>query len=233
MNRFAYFLCIAICIVSCDSGDIYPDEYEHKNGVIVSASFSLLGLETFPTSYQIVFGAFSSDKEEPIVSKTLVKPKPGQEVIINLSNLPENAVLLKLCLTTLGKQPLYTFYSMDIPDNAIDSIIIPKQEIRLIRFERIQQQIFTPACVACHGVHGAAGLDLQESTSYINLVNVAATQSSENKMRVKPSDINNSFLINVLEHGDLLSADHTSILSKYNDDIALLKEWVKAGAEKN
>ena len=232
MGRFAYFLSIAICLVSCDSGDIYPDEYQHEKGIVASASFSLLGLETFPTSYQIVFGAFSDDKEEPIVSKTLVKPKPGQEVIINLSNLPENAVSLKLCLTTLGKQPLYTFYSIDIPDNVVDSIIIPKQEIQLIRFERIQQQIFTPACVACHGVHGAAGLDLQESASYINLVNVAATQSNDNKMRVKPSDINNSFLIIVLGNDDLMSIGHTSILSKYNDDITLLKEWIKAGAEK-
>ena len=137
-----------------------------------------------------------------------------------------------LCLTTLGKQPVYTFYKMDVSEISGDSIVIPAQEIRLTQFDRIQQQIFTPCCVACHGNPGAANLDLSEGASYNELVGVPATRSTEPKSRVSVSDVDNSFLINILEHGHLLRTDHTSIPSKYNDDIILLKEWILSDAKK-
>jgi hypothetical protein len=226
------FLWLSVPFISCDSGDIYPDEFEYENGVVVKASFTFEELGTFPSSYQVLFGAFGDGKVEPIVSKTIVKPRQGQEVTITLSNLPDDATSLKLCLTTLGKQPVYTFYRMDVPANTGDSIVIPAQEIHLMQFDRIQQQVLTPGCVACHGSSGAAGLNLSEGASYASLVNVAATRSAEPKNRVTPSDVAGSFLINILEHGDLLKTDHTSIPSKYNDDLTLLKEWISNGARK-
>ena len=226
-------LWFSVSFTSCDSGDIYPKKYERETGVVVKASFTFEELETFPSSYQMLFGAFGKGKVEPIVSKTLVKPKQGQEVTIMLSNLPEDATSLKLCLTSLGKQPVYTFYKTDIPENTGDSIVIPVQEIHLMQFDRIQQQIFTPSCIACHGNPGAAGLNLSEGASYNGLVGVPATKSIEPKTRVAASDVDNSFLINILEHGGLLKTDHTSIPSKYNDDIVLLKEWILSDAKKN
>ncbi len=225
-------LWFSVFFISCDSGDIYPDEFKSENGVVVKASFTFEELGTFPSSYQVLFGAFSDGKVEPIVSKTIVKPKQGEEVTITLSNLPDDATSLKLCLTTLGKQPVYTFYKMDIPEGAGDSVVIPTQEIHLMQFDRIQQQVFTPSCVACHGGSGAAGLSLSEGVSYANLVNKLAIRSTESKNRVTPSDVDNSFLINILEHGNLLKTYHTSIPSKYSDDLTLLKEWIHNGAKK-
>ncbi len=229
---FVIFLWLSVSVISCDSGDIYPDEFEYENGVVVKASFIFEELGTFPSNYQVLFGAFGNGKVEPIVSKTIVKPKQGQEVTIMLDNLPDDATSLKLCLTTLGKQPVYTFYKMDVPKAVGDSIVIPIQEIHLMQFDRIQQQVFTPSCVACHGNPGAAGLSLSEGISYANLVNVSSTRSAEHQSRVTPSDIEASFIIDILEHGDLLKTDHTSIPSKYNDDLALLKEWIRNGAKK-
>jgi hypothetical protein len=219
-------------LVSCDSGDIYPDKFEYDSGVVVKASFIFEEPEVFPSSYQILFGIFDNAGTEPVVSKTIIKPGQGQAVSITLDNLPDNAASIKLCLTTLGKQPVFTFYEMQVPEHTGDSIVIPVQEIHLLQFNRIQQQVFTPACVACHGSPGAAGLSLVEGVSYNSLVNVPATKSPESKARIAPSDIEGSFLINVLEHGDLLNTDHTSIPSKYQDDLALLKEWIRNGAPK-
>jgi hypothetical protein len=224
------FLWLSASLASCDSGDIYPDEFEYDSGVVVKASFIFAETETFPSSYQVLFGIFDNARAEPVVSKTIIKPGQGQVVSITLDNLPGDAASIKLCLTTLGKQPVFTFYEMEVPEHTGDSIVIPVQEIHLLQFSRIQQQVFTPSCAACHGSPGAAGLSLVEGVSYNSLVDVPATKSPEPKARIVPSDVEGSFLIDVLEHGDLLKTDHTSIPSKYHDDLALLKEWIRNGA---
>ncbi|MDR1864763.1 MAG: hypothetical protein LBR08_04240 [Bacteroidales bacterium] len=227
MRTFTFCLCVTFGLLSCDSGDIYPDEYRRENGIVVKASFSFLEPETFPASYQLLFGAFNNEKIEPVISKTIIKPADSQPVVITLSNLPAEAVSLKLCLTTLGKQPVYTFYETDVPASVSDSIIIPLQEIHLLQYDRVQQQIFSISCVACHGNPGAAGLSLLAGVSYDHLVNQPALKATDGVLRVKPADVDNSFLIRILEQDGLLATDHTPIPSKYDDDLALLKEWIR------
>ncbi len=236
LRGFAGCLLVALCFIlgSCDSGDIYPDENRRETGVVVKASFAFKELETFPAGYQILFGAFGNEKAEPLISKTIVKPKAGDNTTITLTNLPDNAVSLKLCLTTLGKQPVFTFFETDIPQSAADSIVIPIRDIHLLQYDRVQQQVFSYSCVACHGGSGsgAGKLNLEPGKSRANLVNVTANKDNTMK-RVVPSNVEQSFLIRVLEQGGLLNTEHTSAPSKYDDDITLLKEWIKAGAEKN
>lgn len=223
-----------VFFTSCDSGDIYPDDEDTDGtGFGVTASFSLKNTETFPERYLLVFGAFNDKDSEPVAYISIQKPS-DKPVNISLSNLPNSITSLKLCLTTLGKQPIYTFYSYDV--NTDDTIEIPETEVDLLQYGRIQSQVFDlGTCTSCHSSSGgAAGLRLSEGRSYADLVEQPATKSTEGKLRVKSGHVSESFLIDVLTNPEALSPQaqpHTSMLAK-DEDLSLLKEWIKTGAKK-
>ena len=61
-------------------------------------------------------------------------------------------------------------------------------------FTYLQDNVFTPLCVGCHGNTAPQGkLDLSPGNSYANLINRASTSSS--LLRVKPGDSQNSYLM--------------------------------------
>ena len=51
-------------------------------------------------------------------------------------------------------------------------------------------------------------------------------------MLVEPGLPNSSFIITVLIDAQATKTNHTTLSSLKNDDITLLKEWIKAGAKK-
>lgn len=225
---FLFFaLFIPALFSACDSGDIYPPEDENTENTI-SAKFLFSGLETFPRSYLLIFGAFGED-DSPIVSVTITQPKEGEATQVSLNNIPEEATSVRLCISTLGRQPLYTFFEKTI-DNSIGDIQIPETEINLLQYGRIQQQVFElGTCTSCHGItSGAANLKLGVGVSYNDLVNKKATKSEKN--RVEPFQVSESFLIDILTNPEVnLSHPHTTILHK-EEDIDLLKAWIEQGA---
>ena len=97
-------------------------------------------------------------------------------------------------------------------------------------FSSIQNQIFEPQCVRCHGAVVSAGLDLRAATAFASLVDAASTETA--LLRVAPGDPENSYLIHKLEGrrgivgsqmpkgGPFLSAEQ----------IDVVRNWITAGA---
>lgn len=231
LGGFRGLLFFLLILYSCDSGDIYPDDDDSGNDIGVTAAFHLTGTESFPKDYLLIFGAFDANNQH-IRSTTLIKPKAGENSEVSISSIPENTTTLQLCLTTLGRQPIHTFYTYPIEKMPDESIEIPLTEINLLQYERIQRQVFELNCTSCHGtITGAANLHLGEGVSYRNLVSKKSTNSD--KYRVEPFNLSESFLMDVLEDETLeLHHPHTTILSK-EDDLDLLKAWIEAGAGNN
>jgi hypothetical protein len=219
----------AVLLFSCDSGDIYPDEYSNDKGTSVSATFSFDNMDAFPNDYPLIFGAFDDPQSPPLASVKVIKPKTGESVNVSIDNLPDGATSVMLCLTNLGRQPVFTLFDMNI-DAANDSIAIPPTDINLASYERIQTLVFEQYnCVSCHqGSTGAGNLLLVADRSYHELVNKTSSHNPA-KNRVTPFDIDNSFLLDVLKDQDLVLAHpHTGFVTR-NDDIVLLREWIKTG----
>ena len=99
-------------------------------------------------------------------------------------------------------------------------------------FSRIQTQVFNAKCVMCHGgsTTTAGDLDLTADKAYQSLINVKAPHSAEGKNYVTPGDLNNSYLLDVLEHDN-----HIDIFNgaEQREVRALIRTWIKAGAENN
>ena len=78
--------------------------------------------------------------------------------------------------------------------------------------------------MACH-------LDIMDDVAYKSLVNVKAPLSEEGKNYVTPGNINNSFLLDILEnnpvHKDMFNS------SGKQEVLALIQGWILGGALDN
>ena len=87
----------------------------------------------------------------------------------------------------------------------------------------LQNTIFTPNCVRCHGGSSPeAGMDLSAGQSHGNLVNVSAT--TENGVRVIPFDANNSVLVTFLDDGHR---------NRPESELLQIRSWIGDGAQDN
>ncbi|MDR2690818.1 MAG: hypothetical protein LBB73_00715 [Dysgonamonadaceae bacterium] len=221
---------LGIILTACDSGDIYPNYVEERNGnIAVTARFVLSG-NTDTQDYNLHFAAFEEGSASPEVWTRVVKLPNTDTVRVSLDNIPPKAATVRLCLLTIGRRTIYDFFSRDI-SNAENNIEIPLAEVSLkLKYEKIQEIFERSTCTACHGTEiGGAGLLLGEGKSYESLVDKPSINSP--KKRVEPYSVSNSFLMDALTCDTLqLSHPHSSII--YNqDDLNLLKAWIERGAE--
>ncbi len=233
IHKISFFLvAMAITITGCDSGDVYPEDNKDEGADIdVTLRFKLTNVEAFPTNYKIVFGSFNDDISYPISSKMISAPADDEEISVSLNNIPDNATYLALYLVQEhSNSKLYPFYTYPIVGELTEDIELPLQTIDLAVFGRVQKQVFSQ-CLQCHGGSGfaAAGLYLTDDKSYSALVNVTAKNNAEKKL-VAPSNILNSYLLDVLE-GHVLQNQHSSLSSLKDDDIVLIEQWIKSGAK--
>ncbi len=98
-------------------------------------------------------------------------------------------------------------------------------------FSDIQEAIFTPNCVSCHGGSSPeANLNLSPGSAYADLVNVTASASS--LKRVKPFDSENSYLIKRLSGsgGETIMPPGGKLEQALIDSVAA---WIDRGALNN
>lgn len=220
---------LPLLLAACDSGDIYPDEYEYDEGITVEATFDLQNLEVFPEEYNFIFGVFAEGNNTPLLSVNVVNPGEGNPLNVKLDNIPESSSSVRLCLANAGRQPVYTFFEQAVDGEQEANIAIPETVVDLLEYDRIQQLVFQQYnCISCHqGETGAGSLLLTDGKSYRQLVGVAAAHSP--KLRVAPSDPEHSFLLEIVERDGALSYPHSGLITR-PEDINLLRVWIEKGA---
>ncbi len=231
--KFLILPTFALLFVACDSGDIYPEENQNFANIEVDATFSFSNLNAFPEQdYQILFGCFEENTAKPITSKTIQKAKNENEpVFVSMEKIPINTKYIRLVLSNIKTgTTVFTFFEKELENIPAEKITIKDQNINLLQYKRIQQQVFSQ-CIQCHGgsERAAAGLYLTEGKSYDHLYQIRSKTST--KLRVEPFSVANSYIMDVLKEKTLV-APHTSIFTTISpDDITLIEEWIKTGAE--
>lgn len=227
----ALLLCTA---VRCDSGDIYESHQATTEGVSVRGTFELLNPEVFPGEYDLIFGAFGEGGTSALSSVNVLKPTDGDRVELSIENVPEDARSVRLCMTNSGRQVVYTFFEYALDDDRTSDIDLPSAQIDLREYDRIQRLVFQPVQAASPpSGRERRGEDwlLTEGNSYRSLVGTASTLSD--KLRVKPSDPEGSFLLDVLTSQEAISSPpHTGFVTR-SEDIDLLRIWIEKGCPQN
>jgi methionine-rich copper-binding protein CopC len=98
-------------------------------------------------------------------------------------------------------------------------------------FDSIQANVFTPICTVCHaGADAPHGLRLDAADSYGLLVGVPSVEVPS-VLRVKAGDPDDSYLIQKLE-GHAAVGARMPLGGPYlsNDVIAVIRQWITAGA---
>ena len=105
---------------------------------------------------------------------------------------------------------------------------------------QIQQQIFNPACTACHTDDGrtpSSNLNLKSGVAISNLVNVACVCPGHAAvMRVIPGNPSGSYMIQKLEGAaDIVGLRMPRNGPPYLTDaqVALIRQWIQNGAPNN
>jgi hypothetical protein len=101
-------------------------------------------------------------------------------------------------------------------------------------FASIQAQVFTPRCTACHAGAGApVGLRLDAGNSYAALVGVPSGEVGS-LQRVAPGKPDDSYLIHKLDGRAGVGA-RMPLGGPFLDEptIALVRQWIAAGAQNN
>ena len=97
----------------------------------------------------------------------------------------------------------------------------------------MQNQIFNPMCVNCHGALPQAGLDVRPPQSYDNLVNVTSPISGV--VYVVPDDPDASYLIHKLEgRDDIIGSRMPQLGDPLPPELLeLVRSWIQTGALNN
>ena len=102
----------------------------------------------------------------------------------------------------------------------------------------LQTQIFTPRCAVCHSGTGTSLPSSMNLTSaaatFASLVNVTSVEQAT-RMRVKPNDADNSYIIHKLEGASDINGQRMPLGGPFLDQatIDMVKAWINAGALNN
>ena len=220
------FIIIAglLAFSACDSGDIYPKEEEYS-GRNVNVTLHFFGVNAWPEEYELKLTSFGDNEDTPLTTLLLEKNDEGSGTYL-MHNVPFEAK--NIAVSIMNNRKWVCNLNEQQLSGSETNISLSDMNVNLVQYNRIQEQVFNQ-CTACHG--GAGGLYLTEDKSYDALVNKASSTHPD-KMLVEPGLPNSSFIITVLIDAQATKTNHTTLSSLKNDDITLLKEWIKAGAKK-
>ncbi|UVQ46352.1 hypothetical protein NXY11_24965 [Parabacteroides faecis] len=236
-RKFISFLLVlplfAAITVSCDDGKIYNEGNGpvKREGSTIKLTAHISKNSTWPSGYSLVFAGFAPNDEYAQTAKGLGIENDGSVNMV-LSGISNEVNQLEICIINKLRKRIVTFYKMDFTEQA-DTIMMDAGVIDASIFNSIQSNIFNAYCTNCHGAGNSAAGDLYltEDKSYAALINVKAVSSEEGKMLVKPNDVENSYMLDVLTEG-ASPHYHNDILSAQMDKLSLLKSWIEEGAQK-
>ena len=212
MKRYSQYIMYALFLLfglGCDEGKIYPDETV-DSGRTATVSLSFTGLKAWPKENMLSLCAFGEDKSKPLQTQRISKPaEDGKRLKLRLNNVTPDTRSIEVAVISRGLRLVYSYYTSPVDDSD------------------------EPLDLSCHGGgSGLAGqLDLRDDVAYKSLVNVKAPLSEEGKNYVTPGNINNSFLLDILEnnpvHKDMFNS------SGKQEVLALIQGWILGGALDN
>lgn len=227
---FITFTCLSLCS-ACDEGKIYPDE-TIDSGRTATVTLHFNHLDAWPQKNNMSLISLGEDGVTPILTKRILKPSSEAEAVtITLNNLSGNTHSIAVAVVTSGMSLVHAYKSFPVNESE-ESLTLPETTIEIAAFSRIQSQVFNAKCVICHGgsTTPAGNLDLTAAKAYSSLINVKAPHSTEGKNYVTSQDLDNSYLLDVLEHDN-----HVDIFNgaEQREVRSLIQTWIKAGAENN
>ena len=217
-------LMVLLVIQAC-THEYFPDEKANWN---VQVSLSFTDAQYWPEEQQIRVGAFNSgDSKNPVASVVVSKPS-GENIQVAIGSIPEGTYQFKLYLT---ENLVYKVELADFGEKpVVNDLSLSKAGITLIRFDRVQRQIFN-ACILCHGGSSgqlAANLNLMSGKSYDNLVGISSVKNPA-FLRVKVASGTYSYLYKVLNKD--IDFDHAASSSATAADKQLIMDWINEGAK--
>lgn len=224
-------LLLIIGFTSCDDGKIYPTTVVvSQSGSVYKVTATIKGVNGWHSDYDVALSSFSEDSEYAVNSKMISTSSDEETISVVLSGV-QDVSTVELCVINQLRKRVITLYSMDYVDQE-DTVYVDAGEIDATMFNAIQELVFDNDCIGCHGMStsAAAGLYLTEGNSYDALVNVPASLSTEGKMRVRPSEPDSSFIMDVLTESGVVGNDHVDILSGKTIRLNLIENWIENGA---
>ena len=220
-----------LCFTACDSGDIIPKEDTGNKEIVATVSFT--HVETIPAvrERKLAFMSYTNPSDEqPNRMHVITTAQEGAPTELSLTQVPDDTRQVVLALVDQDNQIIYPFFEKEISSSS-DRVDLGAVTINLIAYDRVQKQLFNQSCLDCHsGGNLSRGLNLGEGQSYRAIVNV------ESKVPgmpiVKPGDVESSLIVKQLTDYNTGSF-HTTLTTMKDNDITLLKEWIRNGAPVN
>lgn len=214
---------------ACDEGKIYPDEMI-DSGRTATVNLHFTGLDAWPQKNNMALISLGEDGTTPILVKRILEPSSEAETVtMTLNNLSTETRSIAVAVVTSGMSLVHSYQSFPV-DASGEALTLPETTVEVATFSRMQSQVFNQKCVVCHGgsTSVAGDLNLTTEKAYVALVNIKAPHSAEGKNYVTPGDINNSYLLDVLDHDN-----HIDIFNgaERREVLALIKAWIAAGSE--
>lgn len=203
------------------------DKDNPKPKLSIKGSLSVSDLQYWPNLEDVMFGLYVKGEKTPKYKAELTKPSE-KDFNFTIRDIEAGTYQVKLYIEE--KTPVFEL--VDYGEiNIQDVLSLPKKTITFTTYSRIQKQIFTSKCLVCHGNSEkiAANLDLRADKSYELLVNVQAKNSE--KLRVKPNDVDGSFLIQVMKQ--INTPFHSAVTKPSDGTRELVENWIKDGAKNN
>ena len=229
-------IALALCTAACDTGDIYPEEVVPEKTLTVNGSFVFTNTSTIPQQRERRLALVALDSEtalKPIRMSRILEAKEGKATELQLDKVQLEAKAIALVITDQSSEIISTLYTFKIDDSTEkETIELGTVAIDLAMYSRVQNQLFDQSCLSCHNeVKASKKLRLDKDVSYAQTVNKPSVTHPE-RLLVMPKYASQSYLVSKLLEYDGNGFNHMNLTTLKEEDIELLKAWIKSGAKK-
>lgn len=225
-------LFILLLGTACDDGRIYEKEYvPTESGRVAKVEVDLSGTDSWPSNYTVAVAGFNDKDQYASITRNL-QPDANGHVSLKFTGIPDDVKTIEVCVINSLRRRIISFYSADAPATT-DTIRVNAGKLNVGMYAAIQSAVLNKECANCHsGNAWAASLNLTEGHSYADMVNVAS-HKDPSKVRVLPTDADNSILYETLAT-DISTSwqhDHSKIMITKSIELKMIKDWINNGAK--
>lgn len=230
---FTYIIVVGLTLTSCSKSS--SEEGSKTDIANLTGSITIKDLNNWDINTKVIIAAYNTGKQKAVIYKKELSKPSYNTLDIECNGISIGGYTnIQIEVIKNGKTKVMQYYGNtfikmgnNILANKIMSIEGPAPHFY---FTKIQEGIFNSSCVQCHSnTLKEAELDLSTGKSFKALVNIDSNKDDNIKL-VTPTDIDNSFLYQVLkDKGNLTQLHATKLNSK---QLKLIENWIKEGAKK-